>query len=74
MQKMYSKTIDMQFCFVKSNPMLHYTLNLSCASCQGCGLSYYYAHVVYSSFASLKRVVQKRQSLPCNLQDINCTK
>jgi hypothetical protein len=33
------------------------------------------AHVVYFAIASLKRVVvQKRQSFPCNLQGINCTK
>jgi hypothetical protein len=32
-------------------------------------------HVVNSAIASLKRVVvQKRKSLPCNLQGINCTK
>jgi hypothetical protein len=33
------------------------------------------SHLVYFSIASLKRVVvQKRQSLPCILQGINCTK
>jgi hypothetical protein len=32
-------------------------------------------HVVYFSIPSLKRVVvQKRQSLPCDLQGINCIK
>jgi hypothetical protein len=32
-------------------------------------------HVVYFAIASLKRVVvQKRQSFPCNLQGLNCTK
>jgi hypothetical protein len=34
-----------------------------------------HVHVVYFAIASLKRVVvQKRQSFPCNLQGLNCTK
>jgi hypothetical protein len=34
-----------------------------------------HVHVVYFAISRLKRVVvQKRQSLPCNLQGLNCTK
>jgi hypothetical protein len=38
-QEMPSKTLEMHNLFVKSNPRLYYTLDLSCASCWGCGLS-----------------------------------
>jgi hypothetical protein len=34
-----------------------------------------HVHVVHFAIASLKRVaMQKRQTFPCNLEGINCTK
>jgi hypothetical protein len=64
---MRNKTLEMHNLFVKSKPRSYYTLYLSCFY-RGVVYHIRHVHVLNFSISSLKRVVQKRQSLSCNLE------